>query len=102
MSTFGKRLKVARLQAGLSQEQLGLLAGLEAESASARMNRYERGTRAPAVELVERVGAVLDLPVAYFYSVDDDEAALLKAFHRMPSEDRKELLAKALQRSSEL
>jgi transcriptional regulator with XRE-family HTH domain len=52
MSTFGLRLKAARLEAGLSQEQLGLQAGLEVESASARMNRYERGTRVPAVELV--------------------------------------------------
>lgn len=92
MSIFGRRLKAARLHAELSQEQLGLLAGLEVESASARMNRYERGTRVPAVELVERIGAALDLPVAYFYAVDDDEAVLLTAFHRMSSVDRKALL----------
>lgn len=98
MSTFGKRLKAARLQAELSQEQLGLLAGLEVESASARMNRYERGTRAPAVELVERIGAALNLPVSYFYAVDDDEASLLVAFHRMSSAEKKKLLAEALQR----
>lgn len=96
MSTFGKRLKAARLQAELSQEQLGLLAGLEVESASARMNRYERGTRAPAVELVERIGAALNLPTAYFYASDDDEAELLVAFHRMSDKDKKELLATAL------
>ena len=96
MSTFGKRLKTARLQAELSQEQLGLLAGLEVESASARMNRYERGTRAPAVELVERIGAALNLPTAYFYATEDDEAKLLVAFHRMPHEEKQRLLAMAL------
>lgn len=96
MSVFGMRLKAARLGAGLSQEQLGLLAGIEVESASARMNRYERGTRVPAVELVERIGAVLNLPVAYFYAVDNDEATLLRVFYRMTGEERKALLASLL------
>jgi transcriptional regulator with XRE-family HTH domain len=96
MSTFGLRLKAARLEAGLSQEQLGLQAGLEVESASARMNRYERGTRVPAVELVERIAGVLNRPVAYFYTSSDDEAKLITAFHRMPDEEKKNLLAMAL------
>jgi len=96
MSVFGKRLKAARLEAKLSQEQLGLLAGLEVESASARMNRYERGTRAPAVELVERIGSVVNLPVAYFYARDDDEAALIAVFYRLPNKEKQTLLATAL------
>lgn len=96
MSVFGMRLKAARLEAGLSQEQLGLLAGLEVESASARMNRYERGTRVPAVALVERIGAVLNRPVAYFYAVDDDEAMLITAYHRMEEVKKKRLLAMVL------
>lgn len=96
MSVFGRRLKTARLEGKLSQEQLGLLAGLEVESASVRMNRYERGTRAPTVELVARIGSVLNLPVAYFYAIDDDEAFLIAAFHRMPTDKKKALLATAL------
>ena len=96
MSVIGKRLKEARLQASLSQEQLGLLAGLEVESASARMNRYERGTRVPTVELMERIAAVLNLPLAYFFAVSDDEATLLAAFHRMSVQKRKAVLKLAL------
>lgn len=96
MSVFSQRLKAARLQAKLSQEQLGLLAGLEVESASARMNRYERGTRMPTPELVERISAVLQLPATYFYAANDDEAALLVAFHRMSTKDKKALLSEAL------
>jgi transcriptional regulator with XRE-family HTH domain len=96
MSVFGMRLKTARLEARLSQEQLGLLAGLEVESASARMNRYERGTRVPTVELVERIGSVVNLPVAYFYAREDDEALLIAAFHRMPNEEKQILLTTAL------
>jgi len=92
MSNFGQRLRAARLAAGISQERLGVEAGIQEESASARMNRYEKGTRAPAVEIVERIAAVLDAPVSYFYSQDDDEASFLLAFHRLPVKSRRELL----------
>lgn len=97
MSVLGERLKQARLTSGLSQEQLGLRAGLEVESASARMNRYERGTRVPGVELMEKVGNVLNLPLTYFYAASEDEARLLVVFHRMPSEDKAKLLQLAEQ-----
>lgn len=96
MSVFGLRLKAARLEARLSQEQLGLLAGLEVESASARMNRYERGTRVPTVELVERIGSVVNLPVAYFYAKEDAEALLITAFYRMSKKEKELLLTTAL------
>lgn len=96
MANFGERLKAARMAAGLSQERLGIEAGIQEESASARMNRYEKGTRAPAVEIVERIAEVLDVPVSYFYSHDDEEARLLLAFHRMSQERRTEILKLAL------
>ncbi len=80
MSVIGKRLKEARLRVGLSQERLGLEAGLEPESASTRMNRYETGARAPDLELMERIGTVLGVPAAYFYASDDQVAELLIAF----------------------
>lgn len=81
------------MRAGLSQERLGWDAGLDEASASARMNRYERGTRAPDLELLERIGTVLDVPAPYFYATDDLTAKLLLAFHRLPT---KALRAKAL------
>ena len=96
MSTFGKRLKSARLVANLSQEQLGVRAGIEEASASARMNRYEKGTRAPAVEIVERISIVLDVPVSYFFAENEDEATLLLAFHRMSEAEREQLLRSIL------
>jgi transcriptional regulator with XRE-family HTH domain len=93
MSVLGKRLKEGRLLAGLSQEQLGILAGLEEDSASARMNRYERGARVPGVDLLVRIGSVMDLPLTYFFADDDDEAMLVVAFHRMPAVERALLIA---------
>lgn len=37
---------------------------------------------------MERLAAVLDVPVAYFYAVDDDTAAMLLAFHALTPESR--------------
>jgi transcriptional regulator with XRE-family HTH domain len=88
MPAFSRRLKEARLRAALSQEKLGIEAGLDPMSASARMNRYELGKRIPDPELVERIAKVLRLPAAYFYAVEDDEAELLIAFHELSNYDR--------------
>lgn len=38
-SVFPKRLKQARLRSGLTQEQLGIQAGIDEFSASARVNQ---------------------------------------------------------------
>lgn len=92
MSTFSKRLKAARLLAGISQEKLGIELGIDPSSASARMNRYEVGARVPDLELVERMGAVLGVPAAYFHAVRDDEAELLLAFHRLSDADRRKVI----------
>jgi transcriptional regulator with XRE-family HTH domain len=92
MSTLSKRIREARLVAGLSQEQLGMQIGIDPATASTRMNRYERGTRVPDPAFVERIAAALGLPAAYFYAVDDDEANLLRWFYRLGMEDRAELM----------
>lgn len=96
MATLPARLKEARLTAGLSQEHLGIRIGLEPESASTRMNRYELGKRTPDLELVARLAAELNLPAAYFYAEAEDEATLLVAFHRMTPAARRKLLKVAL------
>ncbi|MFM0192132.1 helix-turn-helix transcriptional regulator [Paraburkholderia strydomiana] len=93
MPALPRRLKEARQRAGLSQEKLGIEAGLDPMSASARMNRYELGKRNPDLELVERIGEVLNAPTAYFYATADDEAELLLGFHGLSAEDRLKVLA---------
>jgi transcriptional regulator with XRE-family HTH domain len=69
-----KRLKVARKYAGLSQEKLGVLSGLDEVSARARISKYEHGTNRPTYELTRQFAKVLDVPTCYFY-IDDDEFA---------------------------
>jgi transcriptional regulator with XRE-family HTH domain len=100
MSALAKRLKQARLRAGLSQERLGVLAGIDEMTASARMNQYERGKHAPDWLTVQRLATVLQVPVAYFYADDDAAAELLLAFYALPLEAREEAV-KAIRKIGE-
>lgn len=92
MSIFAKRLLQARKAAGLSQERLGILAGIEEASASARMNQYEKGVHAPGEGTVKQIAKVCGMPVAYFYAEKDDEAELLALFHKLKKAQRGEIL----------
>jgi transcriptional regulator with XRE-family HTH domain len=96
MSVFALRLKQARKAAGLSQERLGVLAGIDEMSSSARMNQYERGKHEPDFAMVSRIAGALQLPVSFFYSEDDGEAKLIAAYHRLSSSQRTALLAHVL------
>lgn len=93
MSVFALRLKEARLEAGMSQEGLGVKAGIDEASASARMNQYERGKHLPDVLMIERIAEVLNVPEAYFSAKDDDLAWLLIQFHRMGVANRKAVIS---------
>ncbi|KDB60545.1 DNA-binding helix-turn-helix protein [Bordetella bronchiseptica B18-5 (C3)] len=93
MDVVAKRLKKARTLSGLSQERLGVLAGIDEMSASARMNQYERGKHVPDFGMVTRIAAVLDVPAAYFYAEADEEANLLVKFHRMTKVQRAKVVA---------
>ncbi|MCW2474467.1 MULTISPECIES: helix-turn-helix transcriptional regulator [unclassified Symbiopectobacterium] len=75
-----QRLKEARLRAGLSQQRLGVLAGIDESTASARMNQYERGVHTPDFDLACRLATVLDIPASYFYTVEDELAELVLNF----------------------
>jgi transcriptional regulator with XRE-family HTH domain len=93
ISIIAKRLKEARERAGdLSQEQLGLQAGINPSTASERMNQYERGVHSPDLLILTRIGAVLHVPLAYFYCEDDQLADLIRKFSALGTEQRKQLI----------
>jgi len=46
-SLFGRRLREARLRAGIAQDKLGVMIGLDEGCSSARMSRYETGVHEP-------------------------------------------------------
>jgi transcriptional regulator with XRE-family HTH domain len=63
-------------------------------SARTRINRYEHGVRTPDPATVERIASELGLPAAYFYAVSDNEAEMLRLFHRLSEEDQEEVIEK--------
>jgi transcriptional regulator with XRE-family HTH domain len=73
---IAKRLKQARLKAGLSQKGLGIKAGLDPFSASPRVNQYERARHTPDFGTAERLSRVLGVPAAFLYAQDDDLAGV--------------------------
>ena len=89
------RLKQARLRAGLSQEKLGKLAGIDPMSASARMNQYERGKHSPDYQLRCRVADILNMPVSWFYTEDEELARLQEIFFHLEPAVRRPLLTQA-------
>jgi transcriptional regulator with XRE-family HTH domain len=89
------RLKQARLRAGLSQEKLGKLAGIDPMSASARMNQYERGKHSPDYQLMCRVAEILNMPVSWFYTEDEELARLQEIAFHLEAGIRRPLLVQA-------
>lgn len=90
---IAKRLKQARERAGISQRQLGLTAKIDIQSASPRINQYERGKREPDYRTVEKLAEVLRCPVAYFFVEEDDVAEIIWLLHRLSAKRRRQLLA---------
>lgn len=89
-SPFRQRLKQARLAKGFSQKELGILAGIDEFSASARMNQYEKGVHTPDYSIAQRIAEQLQVPVAWLYCNDDELADAILAFYLSPTSLRQE------------
>lgn len=91
-SPVPKRLKEARLAMGISQKKLGIAAGMDEFSASARMNHYEIGRHTPDYSTLKRIAEVLSVPTAFFYAEDDRLAYLIKIFSILDNSKKEQLL----------
>lgn len=91
-SPLCKRLREARLAANFSQKKLGIAAGMDQFSASARMNHYEMGRHTPDYSTLKRIANVLNLPVAYFYAEEDELAKFIKIFNELKKAEKNTLL----------
>jgi len=85
---FGRRLREARLRAGIPQDKLGVMIGIDEGSSSARISRYETGTHEPPFAIAEKIAHALGTPVAYFYCADDDLAAIIERYAVFSSADK--------------
>lgn len=89
ISPLPKRLKEARLTKGLSQKNLGILAGIDEFSASSRMNQYERGKHVPDFRTLKSLAGILEVPTAYFYCEEEWLAESVKKLYPLSASDRK-------------
>ncbi|KXF79929.1 helix-turn-helix domain-containing protein [Enterovibrio coralii] len=91
-SPFPIRLRAARKVAGMTQQQLGINLGMDPNTASARLNQYEKGKHAPDYQTAKRLADELGVPVAYLYCDNDLLASLLLALGKLPPNKQQELL----------
>ncbi|MBS0929481.1 MULTISPECIES: helix-turn-helix domain-containing protein [Klebsiella] len=89
---FCKRLKEARLAAGLSQKRLGIAAGIDEFVASTRINRYEKGVHEADIHTAQKLAQTLNVPLAYFYVENDQLAAIVMNFDKLSEEDKEKII----------
>ena len=68
--TFQDRLRKAREHAGMTQSELAEATGVSLNS----LNRYEKGQRSPANDVVSAIAQATNIPLEWFYQ--DDTAQL--------------------------
>lgn len=90
-SLFARRLKEARLAAGLTQEALGTLAGLSIEVSRTRINRYERGTSGVSEAMAKSLATALAVPVASLYADSPAMAQVIEALAKLPASEQKKV-----------
>ena len=89
---FAIRLAQARERAGLSQKQLGILAGMDPAVASPRINQYERGRHEPQLKTAKQLAEVLGVPPAFLYTDDQLLAELLLRWNDLSLKAKKQVL----------
>lgn len=72
-----------------------MLAGMDPQVASPRINQYEKGKHEPQLETAKRLAKVLGIPPAFLYTEDDQLAKLLLLWSEMSPAERKKLLKQA-------
>lgn len=90
-STFSRRLRQARERAGLTQFELGMCAGLDANVAGPRINQYENGVHEPRQQTAQKLAEALGIPPAFLYTKDDELARLLLAWPGLTKDQRRKL-----------
>lgn len=91
---FAGRLKSARKAMGLTQAGVGLQMGLGEKTASARVNRWEKGVHPASLESAEALAEALGVPLAALVSRDDLMAEAIYGLALLPREDQQKILTK--------
>ena len=86
------RLKQARAKSGITQKQLGILIGMDENSASGRMNHYEKGRHIPDLAILKKIADELKVPLNYFFCEDETTAELVIEISKLQNEQKLELI----------
>jgi transcriptional regulator with XRE-family HTH domain len=74
---------------------LGVRAGIDECSASARINQYERGKHTPDFLTVRNLAKALEVPSAYFFAEEDHLAELIIMFGQLEASEHNAFLDSA-------
>ena len=91
-NTIAKRIKEARLRAGMSQTALGVASGMDPSVASPRMNQYERDKHTPDPLTAGRIAKALSVPAPFLYADDDVMANIILLAGRLDDVGKRELV----------
>ena len=89
---FIRRLKVARQRLDISQTAVGIAAAVDPSVASTRFNRYEKGVHEPDMETAARIADVLNVPLPWLFTSDENLAELILNFATLSSDLQLRLL----------
>jgi transcriptional regulator with XRE-family HTH domain len=71
---------------------LGIRIGMDINSASSRMNHYEKGRHPPDIKTLKKISEELNVPLAYLFCESDIIAELNCLMHQLPIEEKKSYL----------
>ena len=71
MKSVGGKIKAARKDIGLTQDQLAQKSGV----ATITIRQYETGKRQPRFEQLQKIADALEIPIAFFTSMTELEIA---------------------------
>jgi transcriptional regulator with XRE-family HTH domain len=91
-------MRQARERLGVPQDKLGVMIGLDEETASARISRYETGVHEPQIAIARSIAKALKVPLAYLYCDEDDLASIIDGSARLSTADRSTLVESIRQR----
>lgn len=75
--TMGERIRYFRLQNGITQKELGILAGLGEQNANIRIAQYESDSRIPRPDLLDKIAQALDISPSVLSAPDVSSPTLL-------------------------
>lgn len=93
---IAKRLREVREELGLSQEALGVLAGIDEATAKVRISQYENSKHTPPLSMLFKLASVVNKPPAWFI-VEEELKEPLSNLHLASTQQRASIIEQLTQ-----